>query len=91
MNSQTRSATLYRMVLADHVCPYGVAANELLRDSGYEVDDRLLRTRAEVDAFQADHGVTTTPQIFIDGKRIGGYDELSGCFEQNAAEAEVSG
>lgn len=76
MTSETRSATLYRMVLPDHVCPFGVAANELLQESGFTVDDRVLQTRPEVDAFQAEHGVTTTPQIFIDGERIGGYDEL---------------
>lgn len=76
MNDRAGKATLYRMVLADHVCPYGVQANELLTSSGYQVDDRLLRTRPEVDAFQNEHGVTTTPQIFIDGARIGGYDDL---------------
>ncbi|TRW18310.1 glutaredoxin [Glacieibacterium frigidum] len=64
------------MVLPDHVCPFGVAAHQLLQDGGYEVDDRLLQTREEVDAFKEEHGVDTTPQIFIDDERIGGSDEL---------------
>lgn len=69
-------ATLYRMVLPDHTCPFGVRAKQLLQSAGYEVDDRILRTREEVDAFMADQGVDTTPQVFIDGARIGGSDDL---------------
>lgn len=71
-----RTATLYRMVLPNHVCPYGIRAKELLDEAGYEVDDRVLQTRAEVDAFQDENKVSTTPQIFIDGTRIDGSDEL---------------
>lgn len=71
-----KSATLYRMVLPDHVCPFGVAAKELLQERGYDVDDRVLSTREETDALKEKLGVATTPQIFIDDERIGGYDEL---------------
>ena len=69
-------AILYRMVMPDHVCPWGLKAKDLLRRRGYEVEDRWLRTREETDAFKAEQGVKTTPQTFIDGKRIGGYDDL---------------
>jgi glutaredoxin len=71
-----RKAILYRMVMASHTCPYGLKAKDLLRRSGYEVDDRHLTTREETDAFKAEHDVATTPQVFIDGTRIGGYDDL---------------
>lgn len=74
--SQDRRAILYRMVLPDHTCPFGVRAREMLEQAGYEVDDRILRTREEVDAFEADQGVETTPQVFIAGERIGGSDDL---------------
>jgi len=70
------NAILYRMVLPDHTCPFGVRAKELLEDAGYEVDDRVLGTREEVDAFEAQQGVETTPQVFIDGEQIGGSDDL---------------
>jgi hypothetical protein len=40
------------------------------------VEDRLLTTREETDAFKAAHKVATTPQTFIAGERIGGYDDL---------------
>lgn len=71
-----RKAILYRMVMPGHTCPYGLKAKDLLQRSGYEVDDRHLTTREETDAFKAEHDVATTPQTFIDGKRIGGYDDL---------------
>ena len=69
-------ATLYRMVLSDHVCPFGVRARQMLEQAGFEIDDRQMTTREEVDAFKAEQGVATTPQIFIGGERIGGSDDL---------------
>lgn len=74
--AEVGTATLYRMVLPDHTCPFGVRARQLLEDAGYSVDDRILTSRAEVEAFKAEQGVATTPQIFIDGERIGGSDDL---------------
>lgn len=72
----TRQATLHRMVMPGHTCPYGLKAKHLLESRGFAVDDRWLTTREEVDAFKAEHGVRTTPQTFIDGVRIGGHDDL---------------
>ncbi|MES2055288.1 MAG: MauE/DoxX family redox-associated membrane protein [Pseudomonadota bacterium] len=71
-----RKATLYRMVMPDHVCPYGLKARHVLRSKGYDVEDHWLTTRDEIDAFKAQQGVATTPQTFIDGQRVGGYDDL---------------
>lgn len=71
-----KAATLYRMVFDDHICPWGLKARHVLRANGFAVDEHLLTTRAAVDAFKAEHGVKTTPQVFIDGKRIGGHDDL---------------
>lgn len=70
------TATLYRMVMPEHVCPYGLKALDLLRRRGYAVEDRWIKTRTETDAFKAEHDVKTTPQTFIDGKRVGGFDDL---------------
>lgn len=72
----TRAATLYRMVLPDHTCPFGVRAKQMLEQNGFEVEDKVLRSREEVDAFEEEQGVQTTPQVFIDGERIGGSDDL---------------
>ncbi|MET0180412.1 MAG: glutaredoxin domain-containing protein [Novosphingobium sp.] len=75
--ANARTAGLYRMVLPEHTCPYGVRAKELLEEQGFAIDEHILASRDEVDAFEAEHGVSTTPQVFIDGKRIGGSDELA--------------
>src|SRR3989337_40302 len=64
------------MVMGHHTCPYGIKAKDLLQRSGYEVEDHHLTTREQTDAFKAQHKVATTPQIFIGGERIGGYDDL---------------
>ena len=71
-----REAILYRMVMPSNTCPYGLKAKDLLRRAGYTVDDRHLTTRAQTDAFKAEHDVATTPQVFINGVRVGGYDDL---------------
>lgn len=74
----SRTATLYRMVLPNHTCPYGVAAKEQLEVAGYEVHDHILSSREEVEQFKSDHSVDTTPLIFIDDEPIGGMAELEG-------------
>ena len=71
-----KKAVIYRMVMPSHTCPYGLKAVHLLKRSGYEVEDHHLETREQTDAFKAQHGVETTPQVFIGGKRVGGYDDL---------------
>lgn len=81
-----KTATLHRMVMTDHMCPSGLKALDLLSRNGYQVDDRHLATRDDVDAFKAKHGVRTTPQIFIDGERIGGFDDLSAYLGKPVAE-----
>ena len=76
MNEAAKVATVYRMVMKDHVCPYGIKTVDLLEREGFTVEDNHLATREQTDAFKARHGVDTTPQTFIGGKRIGGYDQV---------------
>jgi len=71
-----RPAVIHRMVMPTHTCPYGIKALDLLKRNGFAVEDRHLTTREQTDAFKAEHGVATTPQVFVDGQRIGGYDDL---------------
>lgn len=84
-----RQATLYRMVTPQHVCPFGLKSRDLLDREGYSVDDRLLSSRAEAEAFMAEHRVETTPQTFIGGHRIGGYDDLQRHFGKSLADPEA--
>lgn len=80
MKKAIKTAVLYRMVTADHTCPYGLKSKHLLINRGYTVEDNLLTTREETDVFKEKYQVQTTPQTFIDGKRIGGYTELQTYF-----------
>ena len=73
---EARSAVLYRMVLPDHTCPYGVRAKTMLEQAGFAVDDRILSSREEVDDLKSELGVSTTPQTIIDDELIGGSEEL---------------
>jgi glutaredoxin len=73
------------MKLPDHECPYGVRAKSMLEDAGLDFEDRLLTSRDEVDSFQEEQGVETTPQIFVDGERIGGSEELEAYLETAAS------
>ncbi len=75
-----KTAHLHRMVMPGHICPYGLKSKWLLERYGYRVEDHHLTTREETEAFKAKHGVKTTPQTFIDGQRIGGYDDLRAFF-----------
>ena len=78
----TKQATLCRMVLPDHECPFGRRAKEMLEAAGYEVDEQELVPREEVDAYKEQEGISTTPQVFIDGERIGGSDDLEAYLAQ---------
>lgn len=83
-------AVLYRMVMPDHLCPFGLKSKSLLERQGYTVEDHHLTTREETDAFMAEHGVETTPQTWIDGERIGGHDDLRIHFGKLDPEQETS-
>jgi glutaredoxin 3 len=79
--ADAQTATIYRMILPEHTCPFGVRAKALLEQSGFQVEDNILGSREEVDAFEAEHGIDTTPLIFIDGESIGGCDDLESYLE----------
>ena len=47
--TQPRQATLYRMVMDQHICPYGLKAKDLLQRQGFTVIDVWLTTREATD------------------------------------------
>ena len=77
MAKNIKSAILYRIVMADHMCPHGLKSKALLERKGFLVEDNHLNTRVEIDAFKAKYDVDATPQAFINGERIGGFDDLN--------------
>lgn len=75
------------MAMPEHVCPYGLKAKWLLEKHGIEFEDHTFSNRSEVDAFKEKYDVATTPQIFLEGERIGGYSEL----REHFGEAQTKG
>ena len=74
--SDRKQATIYRMVMPDHVCPYGIKTLDLLERQGFEVDDVHLGTDEETTAFREEWDVETTPQTFVDGELVGTLDDV---------------
>lgn len=87
-SESTKHATLYRMVMTEHLCPVGLKSLDLLKRQGYSVDDHWLTSREQTEEFKAQHDVDTTPQTFIGEKRIGGYDELRRHFGKRVKSAD---
>ncbi|APX22380.1 MAG: glutaredoxin [Rhodobacteraceae bacterium] len=76
LDATGKTAELYRMAMPGHLCPFGLKTKDLLEREGYEVEDHLLESRDQTEQFKQKHDVKTTPQVWIDGQRIGGYDAL---------------
>lgn len=60
------------------VCPYCVRAEQLLRRKGVQTIEKI---RIDLEPARAEEmadktGRRTVPQIFIDGRHIGGCDDL---------------
>jgi glutaredoxin len=85
--AERREAILYRMVLPDHTCPYGLRAKALLEGAQFYIDERILGTREEVEATKQEFGVPTTPVVIIDGELIGGSEELESYLTRQGAGA----
>jgi len=81
----SKSAKLYRMHTKDHICPFGLRSKDLLERQGFDVEDHKLTSREETDQFKDKHNVKTTPQTFIDGEKVGGYDDLREHFNMEPA------
>ncbi len=66
-------------VYSTAVCPYCVAAKNLLKSRGLEwVEVRVDTDPAQRDAMLArSGGQRTVPQIFINDHHVGGFDQLA--------------
>lgn len=69
-------AELHRIVSPDHLCPWGIKAVDTLKRHGYEVTDHHLESTEATERYKAENDVDETPDIFIEGEHIGGYDAM---------------
>ncbi|MFT6556242.1 glutathione peroxidase [Sneathiella sp.] len=63
-------------VFAKPGCSHCTRAKAALEKAGLQYEEITLGSDATFRSLAAVSGVTTTPQIFIDGNKIGGADEL---------------
>ena len=71
-------------------CPWGEKAVKLLNEKGIEFKDHKFASKEEEEEFKNTHEVKTTPQIFLNGKRIGGYTDLAEHFDEKVEEESKS-
>ncbi len=81
---------VYRMSNPEHECPWGLRAVKLLKEKGIAFEDHKLTSKADAEMFKAQYAVSTTPQIFFDDERIGGYTDLAAYFDVASEKAEYS-
>jgi glutaredoxin/uncharacterized membrane protein YphA (DoxX/SURF4 family) len=71
-----QKAKIVRMVTPDHLCPWGIKAKDLLERNGFEIEDKHLDSMDANKAFKDKNDYDETPQIWIEGERVGGYEDL---------------
>jgi glutaredoxin-like protein len=64
------------LVLARHGCPFCAKAKSLLEERGIAYDAVYLGDELTMQGVKAASGAAKVPQVFIDGKLIGGSDHL---------------
>jgi len=57
-------------------CPFCAKAKELLKERSIEFEEIILGSDATIVSLKAISGHTSTPQVFIGGRHIGGSEEL---------------
>lgn len=74
------------IVWSKYHCPYCEQAKALLKQQGIEFEERKIGDGyTREDLLESVPTARTVPQIFLDGKLIGGYTELREYFQnQNA-------
>ena len=75
------------------LCPYCARALALLGSKGVSADetDITMNGAARTAMIERSGGRTTVPQIFIDGKHIGGSDDLAALEAQGELDRLLAG
>lgn len=75
------------------LCGYCAAALNLLKTKGVDFEEVARANRPEIKAemVQRAGGRATFPQVFIDGRHIGGYDDLAALERSGRLDALLAG
>ena len=57
-------------------CPFCARAKQALKERGIDYEEIVVGKNATMRSLRAATGATTVPQVFIDGKLIGGSEAL---------------
>jgi glutaredoxin-like protein len=63
-------------LLTKEGCPYCARAKAALKEHGFEYEEIVLKDNITTRSLRAISGATTVPQVYINGKHIGGSDDL---------------
>jgi glutathione-dependent peroxiredoxin len=72
------------LMLARHGCPYCAKAKEMLSDRGITFDAVYLGDELTMQGVKAASGAAKVPQVFVDGKLVGGSDQLEKFLSANS-------
>lgn len=81
------------IVYSSPFCGYCGAAKRLLTQKGapFTEIDVMFDPERKAEMLERSGGRRTVPQIFIDGRHIGGYDDLSALDERGELDALLAG
>jgi glutaredoxin-like protein len=81
-------ATRAVAMLGREGCPHCARARRMLREHGFAFEEIDLDERVTLQTVRAITGRATVPQVFIDGRRIGGADDLAAWLERDAGQVQ---
>lgn len=73
------------LLLARHGCPYCRKAKAMLNERGLAFEAVHIGEEISMRGVKAASGAATVPQVFVDGKHIGGSDALAQWLQNQAA------
>jgi glutathione-dependent peroxiredoxin len=64
-------------LFAKEGCPFCARAKDMLKEHGLEYEEIVLGKDVTMRSLRAMTGATTVPQVFVDGKLVGGSEQLA--------------
>ncbi len=71
------------MMFSRKGCPFCARAKGMLHDAGLEFDEIIVGEDVDLRALRAVAQTETVPQVYIDGQRVGGSEEVETWLKQN--------
>lgn len=76
------------IIYTKKTCPWGEKAIDLLDKEDVNYETHYFKDKNEEKKFKEKYDVSTTPQVFLEGERVGGYEELAKKYDENVEEED---